>query len=47
MWTKRFLELFLKFRQEVITKRTIFNLKKAEDRVHILLGLSVSVDNIR
>ena len=43
---KRFLELFLKFRQEVITKRTIFNLKKAEDRVHILLGLSVSVDNI-
>ncbi len=43
---KDFLENFLKFREDVVIKRTKFNLKKAEERVHILLGLSVSVENI-
>ncbi len=43
---KDFLENFLKFRQDVVIKRTKFDLKKAEERVHILLGLSVSVENI-
>ena len=43
---KEFLENFLKFREDVVIKRTKFDLKKAEDRVHILLGLSVSVENI-
>ncbi len=43
---KDFLENFLKFREDVIIKRTKFDLKKAEERVHILLGLSVSVENI-
>jgi DNA gyrase subunit A len=43
---KDFLENFLKFREDVVIKRTKFDLKKAEDRVHILLGLSVSVENI-
>ena len=43
---KDFLENFLNFREDVVIKRTKFDLKKAEDRVHILLGLSVSVENI-
>ncbi len=43
---KDFLDNFLKFRQDVVIKRTKFDLKKAEERVHILLGLSVSVENI-
>ena len=43
---KDFLESFLKFREDVVIKRTKFDLKKAEERVHILLGLSVSVENI-
>ena len=43
---KDFLENFLKFREDVVIKRTKFDLKKAEDRVHILLVLSVSVENI-
>ena len=43
---KDFLENFLKFREDVVIKKTKFNLKKAEDRAHILIGLSVSVENI-
>ena len=43
---KEFLENFLKFREDVVIKKTKFELKKAEDRAHILLGLSVSVENI-
>ena len=43
---KDFLENFLKFREDVVIKRTKFDLKKAEDRAHILIGLSVSVENL-
>tara|TARA_B100001121_G_scaffold95688_1_gene84624 strand:+ start:439 stop:3018 length:2580 start_codon:yes stop_codon:yes gene_type:complete len=43
---KDFLESFLSFREEVVTKRTLHDLKKAEDRAHILIGLSVSIDNL-
>jgi len=43
---KDFLENFLKFREDVVIKKTKYDLKKAEDRVHILVGLSVSVENI-
>ena len=43
---KDFLENFLKFREDVVIKKTKYDLKKAEDRVHVLLGLSVSVENI-
>ena len=43
---KEFLENFLKFREDVIIKRTKFDLKKAEERAHILIGLSVSVENL-
>ena len=43
---KDFLENFLKFREDVVVKRTKFDLNKAEDRAHILIGLSVSVENL-
>ncbi len=43
---KDFLESFLKFREDVVTKKTKFDLKKAEDRANILIGLSVAVENI-
>ncbi len=43
---KDFLENFLKFREDVVIKKTKYDLKKTEDRVHVLLGLSVSVENI-
>ncbi len=43
---KDFLENFLKFREDVVIKKTKYDLKKAEDRVHVLLGLSVSAENI-
>jgi DNA gyrase subunit A len=36
----------MKFREEVITRRTIFELGKARDRAHILAGLAVAVANI-
>ncbi len=37
---------FVKFREEVITRRTIFELNKARDRAHVLAGLAVAVANI-
>ena len=43
---KDFLSSFLSFREDVVIKKTKFDLKKAEDRAHILLGLSVSVENL-
>ena len=43
---KDFLENFLKFREDVIVKKTKYNLRKAEDRAHILIGLSISVENL-
>jgi len=43
---KEFLTNFLSFREDVVIKKTKFDLKKAEDRAHILIGLSVSVENL-
>ena len=43
---KEFLENFLEFREDVVLKKTKFDLNKAEDRAHILIGLSVSVENL-
>lgn len=37
---------FVKFREEVITRRTIYELNKARDRAHVLAGLAVAVANI-
>jgi len=43
---KDFLSNFLSFREDVVIKKTKFDLAKAEERAHILLGLSVSVENL-
>ena len=43
---KEILISFIDFREEVITKRTIFDLNKARDKAHILIGLVVSNENI-
>ena len=43
---KDFLENFLKFREDVVIKKTKHELNKAEERAHILIGLSTSVENI-
>ena len=40
------IEAFIKFREEVITRRSKFELAKARDRAHILLGLVVAVTNL-
>ena len=43
---KDFLENFLSFREDVVIKKTKYDLNKAEERAHILIGLSVSVENL-
>ena len=40
------LRLFVEFRREVVTRRTAFELKKAEERAHILEGYKIALDNI-
>ena len=46
MTLKDFIGAFLAFREEVITRRTKFELTKARDRGHVLVGLAVAVANI-
>jgi DNA gyrase subunit A len=43
---KDFLQAFIAFREEVISRRTKFLLGKARDRAHILVGLAIAVANI-
>ncbi|MEL0245875.1 MAG: DNA gyrase subunit A [Alphaproteobacteria bacterium] len=43
---KRSIQLFIDFRKEVIFKRTKFHLRKTREKAHILLGLSVALENI-
>ena len=43
---KEFISEFLKFREETVIKRVKFDLKKAEERAHILIGIAVAVENI-
>lgn len=43
---KQVLQAFIKHRQEVVTRRTIFELRKARDRAHLLEGLTVALANI-
>ncbi len=43
---KEMLEEFLAYRKEVVTRRTLFLLKKAEARAHILEGLKIALDNL-
>ncbi len=40
------LKEFVKFRREVVTRRTIYDLKKARERAHILEGLKIALDNL-
>jgi len=43
---KQILEAFLSHRREVVTRRTIFDLRKARDRAHVLEGQTVALANI-
>jgi DNA gyrase subunit A len=43
---KELIDAFLRHRREVVTRRTIFDLRKAKERAHILEGLSVALTNI-
>ncbi len=43
---KQILEAFIRHRREVVTRRTVFELRKARDRGHILEGLAVALSNI-
>ena len=43
---KQMLEAFLRHRREVVTRRTVFELKKARDRGHVLEGLAVALANV-
>ena len=43
---KEFISEFLKFREDTVIKRVKYDLKKAEERVHLLIGLAAAVENI-
>jgi len=43
---KQILEAFIRHRREVVTRRTVFELRKARDRAHILEGWAVALSNI-
>ncbi|HSG27509.1 MAG TPA: DNA gyrase subunit A [Candidatus Krumholzibacterium sp.] len=43
---RKMMTLFLEHREEVITRRTRFDLRKAEERAHILEGYKIALDNI-
>jgi len=46
MGLKEMLEAFLRHRREVVTRRTIYDIRKARERAHILEGLTVALANI-
>ena len=43
---KELLKIYLDYRMEIIQKRTVYDLKKSEERAHILIGLGIALDNI-
>ena len=43
---KEFISEFVRFREDTTTKRIIYDLEKAEERAHILIGLATAVENI-
>jgi DNA gyrase subunit A len=43
---KQFIESFLRHRREVITRRTVFELRRARERGHVLEGLAVALSNV-
>jgi DNA gyrase subunit A len=46
MSLKEMLDAFLRHRREVVTRRTVYDLRKARDRAHVLEGLAVALSNI-
>ena len=46
MGLRKLLDIFLDFREEVVVRRTRFELNKARDRGHVLVGLTIAVANI-
>ncbi len=43
---KEIISAFVEFREEVITRRTVFELRRARDRAHVLVGLLVAITNL-
>jgi DNA gyrase subunit A len=43
---KQLIEFFIRHRREVVTRRTLFDLRKARERAHILEGLAIALSNI-
>ncbi len=43
---KEIIQAFIEFREEIIRRRTIFELNKARDRAHTLVGLAIAVENL-
>ncbi len=46
MTLRSIISAFIRFREEVVRRRTIFELNKARDRAHVLVGLAISVANL-
>jgi DNA gyrase subunit A len=46
MGLRQLIDVFVKFREEVVVRRTKFELGKARDRGHVLVGLTIAVANI-
>lgn len=46
MTLRQVLEAFIAFREEVVRRRTVFELNKARDRAHVLVGLAIAVANL-
>jgi DNA gyrase subunit A len=46
MTLRGMLQAFIRFREEVVVRRTKFELGKARDRAHVLIGLALAVANI-
>jgi DNA gyrase subunit A len=40
------LQVFLKHRREVVVRRTVYDLRKAEERLHVLAGLKIAIENL-
>src|SRR5205085_1284835 len=43
---KQFLDAFLRHRRELVTRRTVYELRKARERAHVLEGLAVALSNV-
>jgi DNA gyrase subunit A len=43
---KEALLVFLRHRREVVVRRTVYDLRKAEERLHVLAGLKIAIDNL-